>query len=293
MPRCTRGMRTRADGCSVLVRTTAAGEVLLGDLLQWGLLSDADVVAERVAQRTVDPVGLLGRLLGELHPLGEELVVGRLAVVCGQDGSRAHGPLGDQLAHRGCSPLRKHRRCRDLQQDVPVGLAGRSDGEPTHEAHVHVGGHLEAEDVDVEVEGLLLVEDIDAVDADSGDHAANARRAHPSAAYPKLLGRRVHALTKQTGTPTGWVSRRYWLGLRPTIAVNVRLKVPRLAKPTARATSVTGSVVSRSRAQARSTRRRCRCRCGVSPNRARNRRVKCAGDMYASAATAGTSSGCA
>src|SRR5690625_208074 len=286
-------MRTQADGWSVLVRTTPAGQVLLGDLLQRGLLSDADVVAERVAQRTVDPVGLLGGLLGELHTLGEELVVGRLTIVCGQDGSRTHGPLGDQVAHRGCSPLRKPRRCRDLQQDVPVGLAGRGHGEPAHEAHLDVGGHLEAEVADVEVERGLLVEDVDAVDAESGDHVVNARRAHSSAAYPILLGRRVHALTKQTGTSTGWVSRRYCLGLRPTIAVNVRLKVPRLAKPTASATSVTGSVVSRSRAQARSTRRRCRCRCGVSPNRARNRRLKCAGDMYASAATAGTSIGCA
>ncbi len=62
-------------------------------------------------------------------------------------------------------------------------------------------------------------------------------------------GRHVHDLVP---------AARNSLGEQPTIELKVRLNVPRLAKPTSHATSVTGRSVWRSSAIARSTRRRCR-----------------------------------
>ena len=60
-----------------------------------------------------------------------------------------------------------------------------------------------------------------------------------------------------------------------------------------RAMSVMLRPVSRSRNIDRSIRRRCRYRCGVSPNSARKHRLKWAGDRWATAAIAATSSGSA
>lgn len=63
---------------------------------------------------------------------------------------------------------------------------------------------------------------------------------------------------KHDGTATGACWARNSLGEQPTIVLKVRLKVPRLAKPTSQATSVTGRSVWRSSVIARSTRRRWR-----------------------------------
>jgi hypothetical protein len=111
-----------------------------------------------------------------------------------------------------------------------------------------------------------------------------------AAASPKLLGR-IQAITKQVGTGSEGARRRWSEGDSPTISRNVRLKVPRLAKPTSKQISVTLRLVSRRRDIARSTRRRCRYRCGVSPNVARNVLMKCAGETWAIRARPGTSSG--
>ena len=46
-----------------------------------------------------------------------------------------------------------------LEQDLADRVARHPHGEPAHEAEVEVGGDLEAERVDVEVEGFVLVED--------------------------------------------------------------------------------------------------------------------------------------
>ena len=73
----------------------------------------------------------------------------------------------------------------------------------------------------------------------------------------------------------------------------MRLKVPKLVKPTSRQMSVTLRSVSRRRNIERSTRRRCRYRCGVSPKTARKVRMKCASETWATAATARTLSGSA
>src|SRR3954454_9538070 len=72
-----------------------------------------------------------------------------------------------------------------------------------------------------------------------------------------------------------------------------RLNVPRLEKPTSMQMSVTDGSVDRSSHIARSTRRRCRYRFGVSPNVARNVRMKCASDTRAIRARGGTYSGSA
>lgn len=81
-------------------------------------------------------------------------------------------------------------------------------------------------------------------------------------------------MAKQFGTGAGTIRLRYADGDSPTIALNVLLNVPRLVNPTSMQTSVTLRSVFRSSAIARSTRRRCRYRCGVSPNVARNVRMK-------------------
>src|SRR3954447_23934153 len=64
-----------------------------------GRLGDADLVAERVAQRAVDAVWLLGRVLGELRALAGELLVGLAAVIGAEDAGQSERPLGEQVAH--------------------------------------------------------------------------------------------------------------------------------------------------------------------------------------------------
>src|SRR3954454_23803157 len=88
-----------------------------------------------------------------------------------------------------------------------------------------------------------------------------------TAASPKLLDSvattaraagRVQARTTQSGAGSGWLRPRYVDGDWPTTALNVRLKVPVLLKPTAWLTLVMVQVESRCSAIARSTRRRWR-----------------------------------
>src|SRR5215475_2982217 len=102
----------------------------------------------------------------------------------------------------------------------------------------------------------------------------------PGSANAQALGR-IHAIVKHVGTSVATASLRYALGDRPTMSRNVRLKVPGLSKPTLKQMSVALRSVSRSRNIARSTRRRWRYRCGVSPNVARNVRMKWASDTPA------------
>ena len=66
-----------------------------------------------------------------------------------------------QLAHLLGRRVVHGRRAGRLEQDLAVGIAGDADGQPAHEAQVDVGVDLEAELADVEVEGLVLVEDED------------------------------------------------------------------------------------------------------------------------------------
>src|SRR4051812_33462915 len=63
-------------------------------------LRDAQRVAERVAKAAVDAVEVLGRLLGELDALREQLLVGLAAVLDVEDHAVA-AALGNQLADEG------------------------------------------------------------------------------------------------------------------------------------------------------------------------------------------------
>src|SRR5918995_4864624 len=84
---------------------------------------------------------------------------------------------------------------------------------------------------------------------------------------------------------------RYALGLSPTSSVKRELKDPSDVQPTAKQTSVTDRSPRRSSALARSIRRVIRYECGVSPYAARKLREKWPGDISATRASAGTSSG--
>src|SRR5690606_38903275 len=170
-------------------------------------LGDPDVVAERIAQTAVDAVGLFGRLLGELHPLGAQFLVGLAAVVGGEDEAEAHGPLGEQVANLCGVLLRHRRRAGALQQDLPVRLPRDGDRQPAHEPEVDVRADLHTQLADVEVERLVLIEYEDRGVRNGVEHAAQATAGWEARASPKLLGR-VHAITKQVGTGVGTARRR-------------------------------------------------------------------------------------
>src|SRR3954469_9085053 len=119
-------------------------------------LGDADVVAERVAQAEVDAVGLVDRLLGDLHALRLQLGMGLVGVVAAQEQVSAGCTLREQVAHLRGGLSAHGRRTGDLQQDPAGGVTGDVDGEPAHEAEVHVLPDLHAELADVEVQGLVL-----------------------------------------------------------------------------------------------------------------------------------------
>ena len=80
----------------------------------------------------------------------------------------------------------------------------------------------------------------------------------PASPKPTVSRGRVQAAMKHDGTCTGSCWARNSSASSPTMLLNVRLKVPRLANPTSHAMSVTGRSVWRSRVIARSTRRRWR-----------------------------------
>src|SRR5690606_14788059 len=184
-----------------------------------GRFDEAKAVPERIADREVGTVELLGRLLGDLDTLGLQLGVQRGGVGGDETDRETGGALGDDVADllRGggvdawWSDL--------LEQDLPVGHPLRPDGQPAHGAsELHVGAHLEAQLAYVELQSLVLVEYPHVRDVDAGDHASSslASAAPPGAAdaplyggearraSPKLLGR-AQAMAKQVGTArTGW-----------------------------------------------------------------------------------------
>src|SRR5690606_7042457 len=142
-------------------------------------------------------------------------------------------------------------------------VAGRAHRQPPHEAEVHVGVDLHAEDADVEVEGLVLVGNEDGGKPDGSAHGGEPTDPPSVRAVPKLLDPAglVHAFTKHVGTdpsPSCSGPSRYSLGEQPTISRNVRLNVAKLVQPTSTHTCETDRSVRRSRSIARSMRRRCR-----------------------------------
>src|SRR4029077_8912962 len=129
-------------------------------------LQDADLVAERVAQTTVDPVAVVGRLLRELDALGAEPLVRAEAVVGAEHHDDPGGALRDELPNLlGCL-LVHHRRAWDVELDLGERLAGDADGQPAEAALGVIGLDFQSELPDVEVERLLVIE---APDVGGGD----------------------------------------------------------------------------------------------------------------------------
>src|SRR5438067_4282319 len=162
-----RAWRTCARGASWPNRSDGGAG---GDL---GRLQDPDVVAEGVPDAAVDSVEVLGRLLRELHAALLQ-GLGRLPAVAGEQGEPADGALADQLPDLLAGGLVVGRRTRLLQVDLMRGVAGHAHRQPARGAGLDVAALLQAELVDVEVEGLVLVEDKDRGDGDVVEHAADA-----------------------------------------------------------------------------------------------------------------------
>src|SRR6476659_2123404 len=156
-----------------------SGELVWVRHLDWPLLRRADPqeVAERVAQAAVGAVEALGRLLGELDALGDQLVVGLADVVHRDDRRHAHRALGHQLADLLGRRLVVRRRAGPLQQQLPVGLTREVNRQPAHETEIGVGVQLEPQLPDIEVERLVLVEHVNLCMSDRVWHEgeANAR----------------------------------------------------------------------------------------------------------------------
>jgi len=87
------------------------------------------VVTEGVAQAAVGSVEALGRLLGELDSLGDQLLVGLVDVVHRDDGRHAHRPLGHEFADLLGRPVDVRGRAGPFQQQLMVGLTREVDGQ--------------------------------------------------------------------------------------------------------------------------------------------------------------------
>jgi hypothetical protein len=131
------------------------------------------VVAEGIAERGVDAVEPLLRLLDELDALGLQLVVRRPAVV-GLERAEAQVPAGDHAAQLPGDRLLDHRRLGHDKHHRQLRAARRVDGEPAEPVHLPVDPDLEAEDVDVEALGLVEVEDVEADQREPRDHGCPA-----------------------------------------------------------------------------------------------------------------------
>src|SRR4029079_12118960 len=115
-------------------------------------------------------VEVVGRLLGEVGDaaLLERLVQGP-GVVRGED-EAAHGTLGDELADALRRRFAVQRGTGLLEGDLRPALARDADRQPAVIALLDVGALFEPELVDGEVERLVLVEEVDRGDLESGDH---------------------------------------------------------------------------------------------------------------------------
>ena len=123
-------------------RRPASGERLLVHL------GEPERVARRVVEAGVDPVRALLGLLGELDAAGLELLVGRTAVLGGEEDG-AGEPLGGEVEDLLAGAGLHHRLAgHGHQHDGEVLLAGRADAEPAEVAHLghrDVGADLPAE----------------------------------------------------------------------------------------------------------------------------------------------------
>src|SRR5262249_600741 len=176
-----------------------------------------------------------------------------------------------------------HRPRLDLHEDdVQLRLGLRADGQPAEAAvHGQVGADFETELVAVELEGLVLVGDVDGGVTEALDHGApvwlgvNGRNQSggivAAVGGGRLLGncygptpanwRAKHDGMNTHGALPGTVTqartrRRNAMGEQPTWRLNSVQKDPREENPTSKQTSVTDRLVTVSRWRARSRRRR-------------------------------------
>src|SRR4051812_16481296 len=151
-----------------LVRQSGSGEVLRADLPR---LHQHQPVAGDVPHHGLHAVRAIGGLLEELHPLGRQLFVGPAAVVDVQTQPALATPLELAPDEVGCLVVQGW--AGGHQGDLQLRLAGVSDGHPAEPLpHGNVGARGEAEDLDVEVARLVLVEAVDGDERDVGDHAS-------------------------------------------------------------------------------------------------------------------------
>src|SRR6185437_10142523 len=126
-----------------------------------------------------------------------------------------HRALGDQLTHLRGGRLVVQRRPRLLERDLGRLGAREAHRQPPIVALADVVAHLQPELVDVEVERLLLVEDVDARDAQSHAHpvfsSSSVATDAPETtewlglvASPKLLNRRVTPAARRGRVAAIW-----------------------------------------------------------------------------------------
>src|SRR5215472_9357243 len=291
--------------CRKPVRLSNICSIADSGLLPGTPLGEAVPVSRVVPEDRLDPVGALGGRLGELDAALDQRLVIAPAVRRGHDAG-GEGALRDQPADGGRGLLVEHRMRRVHEQEILADVPRRTHGQPAHAVvELDVVGELEAQLLGVELLGRVLVEYPDRHDVDAVDHVPDSTRSAAPGASPEVTSSRSpgarrpvrHIKTKQPGMGAGpprlAASARYPVGDVPVSSLNRVLNVPTLVKPTRWHISVTVRLTDLSSSQARSTRRRVRYRPGVSPNAARNARMKCSREYPASLASSaiGMSSG--
>src|SRR5438034_6865390 len=139
---------------------------LIGDL---PLLEDPDGVAEGVADAHVGAVEVVGGFLGEVGDAARLEGLVQTPDVVRLEHEPAQRALRDQLAELRSGGFVMHRRTRLLERDLGD-VAGDAHRQPAVGTLLDVLALLEPELVDVEVKGLVLVEDHDGGDVEFGDH---------------------------------------------------------------------------------------------------------------------------
>src|SRR5687767_4462653 len=145
----------------VAFRSAISGRHLLRGLRR---LEDPDGVAEGVAEAHIDAVEVVGGLLGEVGDSARHEGRVETSDVVRLENNGAHRALGDQLAELRGGGFVVQRRARLLQEDLDVGVPGDAHRQPAEGALLDVVAFLQPELIDVEVEGLVLVEDHDGCD---------------------------------------------------------------------------------------------------------------------------------
>src|SRR5258705_779891 len=135
-----------------------SGRHLLGELRR---LEDPDGVPEGVAQAHVDTVEVIGGLLREVGDAARQEGLVEVPHVVRLEDDGAHGAFGDQLAELRGGGLVVQRRAWLLQEDLDVRVAPGAHRQPAEGTLLDVLSDLQPELVDVEVKGLVLVEDHD------------------------------------------------------------------------------------------------------------------------------------